>query len=176
MPSSSSTTSRFRSPPLTSTRIAVAKPISLGAIKILKSSCRMFRYGARFLPFGIGVDRHLGNLASTNCRDEVDSHDPAPFRQELLGVWCDVDVHGESPNPKDVRGGNPPNVTHSSSKLASDFSRTRRLWPAVSGERTVSGGNRWSGPAAGCAPTEVWPIRSSNADDGGHLWCDRVHG
>ncbi len=64
------------------------------------------------LAFGIGVDRHLGNLASTNRRDEVDSHDPAPFRQELLGVWCDVDVHGESPNPKDVRGGNPHNVTH----------------------------------------------------------------
>ena len=31
--------------------MAAAKPISFGAIKILYSSCRIVRYGARFLPF-----------------------------------------------------------------------------------------------------------------------------
>lgn len=48
--------------------------------------------------FGIGVDRHLGNLASTHRRDEVDGHDPAALLQQLLRSGGDVDVHSGSPN------------------------------------------------------------------------------
>ena len=48
--------------------------------------------------FGIGVDRHLGNLASTHRRDEVDGHDPAALLQQLLRSGGDVDVHSKSPN------------------------------------------------------------------------------
>jgi hypothetical protein len=36
---------------------------------------------SQVLALCIGVDRHLGNLASTNRRDEVNSHDPATFSE-----------------------------------------------------------------------------------------------
>ncbi len=45
------------------------------------------------LAFDVGVDRHLGNLASTNRRDEVDGHGAATFGEKLLGPGRDVDVH-----------------------------------------------------------------------------------
>ncbi len=36
---------------------------------------------SQVLALCIGVDRHLGNLASTDRRDEVNSHDPATFSE-----------------------------------------------------------------------------------------------
>ena len=44
---------------------------------------------------GIGVDRHLSNLASTNRCDVVDGHGATPLGEQLLGLGCDFDVHTE---------------------------------------------------------------------------------
>ena len=147
MPSSSSTTSRFRNPPLTSTRMAVAKPISLGAIKILKFSCRMFRYGARFLPFVLVSTDTSATLPQPTA--EMKSIVMTPPRLasscSAFGVMSMFMVNLRIRRTSEV--GTRPTLPLFL-KLSSDFSRTRRLWPADSGERTVSGGNRWTGPAA----------------------------
>lgn len=65
----------------------------------------------QILTFCIGVDRHLGNLASTNRRDEVNRHDSAAFSEQLLGIRCDVDVHYSVSGSKAVRVRNPTNAT-----------------------------------------------------------------
>ena len=48
----------------------------------------------KVLSLCVGVDRHLSDFASTNCRDEVDGHRATPLGEQLLGSGCDVDVHG----------------------------------------------------------------------------------
>jgi hypothetical protein len=66
---------------------------------------------SQILTFCIGVDRHLGNLASTDRRDEVNSHDPAALGEQLLGIRCDVDVHCCVSGSKAVHLKNPTNAT-----------------------------------------------------------------
>ena len=63
----------------------------------------------QILAFGIGVDRHLGNLASTNRRNEVDGHGPTALCEQLLGARRNVDVHDEP--SRVVRSANPSNRT-----------------------------------------------------------------
>lgn len=49
--------------------------------------------GAEVFAFEIGVDRHLQLASSTDRRDEVDGHDPAPFAKEVHGFRSDIEVH-----------------------------------------------------------------------------------
>ena len=57
---------------------------------------------SQVLTFCVGVDRHLGNLASTDRRNKVDRHSSAALGEQLLGVVGDVDVHHEP--FEDMRG------------------------------------------------------------------------
>lgn len=51
------------------------------------------------LALHIGVDRHLGDLASTGRADEVDRHRAALAFEELSGLVGDLDVHHHSNKP-----------------------------------------------------------------------------
>ena len=46
------------------------------------------------LPFEVGVDRHLGDTASTDLGNPIDSDRATLLADEILGRFRDGDVHG----------------------------------------------------------------------------------
>lgn len=51
---------------------------------------------AEVLALRIGVDRHLGELASADRSDEIDGDQPALLSSKLEGRFGDMDVHASS--------------------------------------------------------------------------------
>ena len=51
---------------------------------------------SQVLVFGVGIDRYLSNLASTNGLDEVDRHGATALVEQRCGFLCHLDLHETS--------------------------------------------------------------------------------